>query len=275
MFLLVYLPSAAQIGQEHACAKIHEIANTTTLVVLDEDSLYNSLIHYAVDSFWTLTPVKYIPRDDLPLYEGDKGYSMLVRNNSIRVVHRAGRRTSSIKMNDLGLYLCDQGALENYLTRDALVAVPFRNLMDTEAYAHKLIGLVQSMQAYAAFLKEQNISPNKFEKALKTYKTRYLKELMYRKLLICEDDLPEKLRDLKKLKKVYKFEVEIVDKARMADAIKRQDMEVAFFHIHPRQREYYIMDARGGRLMYAAKVIDYGELKLKDFAALFNTIIEP
>ena len=272
--LLILNVAWAQIGQKRSCEKVGELKKTTTLIVLDEkkDSEYNQLIRHTIDTYWRITPIMYIPSSELEQYLGNSAYSMLVRNNAQRIARRGGGRVSVIQNNDLALYLCNQGELTNYLAGDALAMVRLKDVMKTEDYLYELPGLIQSMQSYIQFLQEEKIDENNFEKEIKRYANQNVADLRSMTLMLRKEDVPEKLQDIKKLEKVYGHAVEIATEAQIAEALKNNEGNVAFLHLHPRQREFFIIQAAGGRLIYHALVQDYGELKAKDFAVLAKKI---
>lgn len=264
----------AQIGQLRSCEKIKYFKTTTTLIVLDDESnsAYNKAIRHTIDNYWRLTPVKFIPESELKNYFGNDQFSMLVRNSAQRVHRRAGGRTSTIKHNDLALYICDQGPLENYLGGDAIAMVKLDDVMRVDDYLYELTGLVQNMQVYVDFIENEKIDKNNYEREILRYAVERVGDLANFNLLICADDLTASMNNPEKLAKTYKYPVEIVSKEKIAEAIAAQKGDVAFMHLHPRQREFFIIHAAGGRLLYHAKVNDYGELKMKDFSILSKRI---
>lgn len=262
-------PLRAQVGQLRSCEKLPQLKQTTTLVVLDDqETAYNQRMRQTIEAYWDITPVKYISQNELPTYLGNAAYSMLVRNNAQRMVRRTGGRTSTVKNNDLGLYLCNQGPMENYLAGDALVMVRLEDVMQTDAYLHKLTGLVQAMLQYLAFLENEQVDENSYDKAIKTYAVRNAARLAEVTLLVCESDLPPKLRKPERLAKVYGHPVEVVDEQAIAEALEAQREGTAFLHLHPRQREFFVIEVAGGTLLYQAEVHSYGQLKFRDFATM-------
>lgn len=274
MLLIFSLSVHAQMGQIRACEKIDDFKKTTTLIVLDnqKNTAYNQKIQKIIDSYWRLTPVKYIPEDSLKNYFGNSEYSMLVRNNSKRMVRRGGGRTATIQNNDLAIYICDQGPLENYLGGDAIASVDLAEVMRVDDYLYKLGGLIQGMQSYVDFLESEKIDRNTYEKEIKRFEIERVGDLANLTLLVCADDLSAKTNNPEKLIKSYGYPVEIVSKERIEEALDNEEGNIVYMHLHPRQREFFLIQAAGGRVLYHALVNTYGELKMKDFAILKGRI---
>ncbi|MEL6673594.1 MAG: hypothetical protein AAFR61_15425 [Bacteroidota bacterium] len=271
--LLSYPTLTAQNGRLRALEELPKIKGTTTLIVLyPEDEVYNKTITRAIDLYWDFTEVKFVQVDELREYAFDTQYSMLVRNNSERFVQRVGR-TDRIQSNHLALYLCGKGDnMMNYTGKDALTQWLFPDVMDTQAFQFKLITIVQSMNNYLNFLDGNKLTEINFERKLDEFTNKQAGELKEMTLYVHEKEVTEKVRDLEKLKKAYGFEVQLVDKEAISKAVFSQDAKVAILHLDPRLRTYYILSAKGGRILLHQEVNERGHLKLKDFAAMAKQI---
>ena len=264
---------SAQNGRERILEDLPKIKKTTLLVVLDEvDEVYNEAIKEAIESYWKFMPYKFVSKDELHTLAFDDQYSMLVRNNAKRVVHRVGR-TDHIQSNHLAIYQCSRGDnLMNYTGRDALAQYHFKDVMDSDDYGYKLIALLQSMHRYIVWLDKNEITEDNHSKLLEKFCNEHTAKLSGMTLYVTEEDLSEKINDLEKLKKAYQHEIEIVDKATIQEAISKQKADVAFLHIDPRVKNIYILSAQGGEIIYHARTHEWGILKGKDFSNLSKAI---
>ena len=144
--------------------------------------------------------------------------------------------------------------------------------MATEAYGYKLTALVQHMHQYLEFLDENKITEDNHAKKLKLFNTQEVSNLSEMVLYILQEELPEKFNDLERLRKHYKYDVEIVGKEEIQAAIATQRADVAFLHLDPRVKNLYIIGAQGGKVFYEAETQEGGTLKGKDFSQLSRTI---
>ena len=269
IFLLISQSAFSQNGRDRAVKDLKKFKGTEMLVVLyDGDELYNTEIKDAVSKYWTITPYSFIPQNELRNYAFEEEYSMLVRNDAKRVIHRVGR-TDHIQSNHLAIYVCGKGDnLMNYTGQNALSQIHFKDINDTESYSYKLKALVQHMHEYLSFLEEKKITEDNHAKELRLFNTQEVKKLSGMTLYILKEELPEKLNDLEKLRKFYEHEVEIVGKEEIQAAIATQNGNVAFLHLDPRIKNLYVISAQGGKILYQAPTQDWGTLKGKDFSTL-------
>lgn len=270
-FLLVVALSLgfAQNGRTRAVEEWPKIKKTTTLVILYEgQDAYNEKIKDAVEKYWKVTPYQFATTEELLKLSMSKDYSMLVRNDAERFINRVGR-TDRIKSNHIALYLCGNGAdMRNYPGAEAIAQYQFTDVNNVDEYLYKLTAIIQSMHNYLVFLDTNKITEDNHPKLLKKFDNALANTLHEKTLFLLEEQLSTDLQDLETLKKYYKYEVSIVDKAAIAAAIDAQLPNVAFLHIDPRGKTLYVLSAEGGRIMYEAETVIPGHLTAGDFSAL-------
>lgn len=260
----------AQTGRYRAIDEFFDQAKKSTLLVVEyeDDFDYNNSIKRAVDIFWTFTPVEIIPFSDLHKYANDDKYTMLIRNNSTRV-KRGVRTTDQIKSNHLAIYLCGKGSdLRGYTGADALVQYHFRDIEDTDSYVFKISSLVRTMQSFLQFVDTTETTELKYERAVEEYLNELSHTLENKILYVLKDDLPEKLRDEKKLQKYYKNTIQIADKETIRKAVLTNREDGAILHLDPRVKEIFVIGIREGRILYHAPVKKRGSLTGKDFSTI-------
>lgn len=274
-FLIAVSFLNAQNGRTPAVEDFPNFKKSTMLVVLDGvDETYNNAIKVAVATYWTITPFQFVTQDEFFHLDGqnEDNYSMLIRNNSERIFKRVNRETK-IKSNHLAIYMYNKGIdLRNYTGRDALTQFHLPDVMDTEAYLYKLTAMVQNMQRYLEFLESTEITEDTHPGLVESFNNQDVGSLADRTLYLLAEQLPEKLQDVEKLKKVYKYNIAIIEKEGIAQAIEAQQPDGAFLHTDPRTKTMYILATDGGKILYAADLNKPGEIGNSDFAALSRKI---
>jgi len=253
---------------------MYKLTKTTTLVVLDdEDTEYNRLIKHAVDNYWDITETKYVTMEEFLALLPNSGYSSLVKNNRKNPPRQySGRYTAKglvreIVHNDIAVFVCDKDSLHHYYSRDEFGSIEVQNVNDASTYEYKLVAMVQNMQHYLKFIRENYSAINRdnyYKKVNKFWNTDAA-ELENLKLLVCEDDLTGDF-GIDKLREKYPHDIEIVSKERISQAIESQEEGVAFIHVaEPVFKYMQAIKAAGGKTIYSAKPMASGRLSLVDF----------
>ena len=244
---------------------------TTMLVVLFEDEPeYNQLLTSTIEKYWKITPYKIIPFGELNEYINDYEYSMMIRNNSERIVKRVGR-TDRIKSNHLAIYNGNKGMdLRGYTGADALTQYHFEDINETSDYAWKLPVIIKSMQHYLFFLKDNEITEDNHQKKVEEFNNELSRTIGKRTLYLLKEQLSDDFNDIRKIQKTYKYAVKISTKEELAGLINQEDGDAAFIHLDPRVKDIYVMTADTGRILYHASVHERGSLGKKDFSNLYK-----
>jgi len=277
LFLILGASSlAAQNGRYASLEDFPEVKNSTLLVVLyEDDDTYNDKIKEVIESHWTFTPYQFV--DTAELYEisknkGDNEYSMLVRNNSLRLVRRVSS-TDKIQSNHLALYLMDTGTdMRNYTGKDALTHFQLKDVRNTMEYFHKLPAFVKYMQLYLRHVEEKNPTEDTHGKLLREFNSQNTQKLKDYTLLIDQEEIGEMMSQ-EEVAEIYGHKVEIVEPAVILAAVHNEEEQKAFMHLDPRIKQITIMDAASGEVLYLQRTDTTGELNKADFKKLAKAAV--
>ena len=260
---------AAQNGRTPALEEFPTFRKSTLLAILYENEPeYNRVIKSAIESYWTITPYKFIQYSELNEYINNYDFSMLVRNGSERIVKRVNS-TDRIKSNHLAIYNGNKGLnLRSYTGADALTQFQFKDIEQTSDYAYILPAVIQSMQHYLNFIDKEEISEDNHEKKVEIFNNELAGTIGEKTLFLLEEQLSDDFKDIEKIQKAYKHNVQIVDKEILAQAIEEQNPNVVFMYLDPRVKDIYILAADGGRILYHASVHERGSITKRDFMNL-------
>lgn len=266
--VFLFTQSYAQNGRYASLDDFPEVKGSTLLVVLyEDDDLYNENIREIIETHWTFTPYQFV--DTAGLYEitkrkDDKEYSMLVRNNGLRLVNRVSG-TDRIQSNHLALYLLDKGSdMRNYTGKDALTQFQLKNVRNTLEYFHKLPAFIKYMQLYLRFVEEKKPTEDSHAKLLKAFNSAHTQTLTDYTVLV-EEGYVKDVLELSDITDVYAYPIEIAEQARILGAVKNEEEKTAFLHLDPRIKQITIMDAASGEILYLARTETNGELSATDF----------
>lgn len=262
------LPLYGQIGPIQSCEWLPYVKETTTLVVLDSaDTPYNRIIRPWVNAYWELSPVKFIPRDSLYRYIGERDYSMLFKNNVARLERRV-RGTSRIQFNEIGLYLCNKNQLDHYRSGDAIGKILVEEIDKPETYEYKLGALLRAMYQYLVLLDAGKIDKNNYEEELEVYLNRFNLDIPDYVLWVDKAELPDRITDERSMQRYYKHPFRLVDKEEIQEATARADSRVAILHLHPRASRVDVIAVHDGKMLYSQTTRKYGQLSVQDLVSI-------
>ena len=192
---------------------------TTTYIVLDQhkESSYSLALTEAIKEFWKITPFEIIDVAKYKEYKKDKTKSFLTRE------YIAGNKDYIT----LSLFMGGQKYMD---TKGKLIAnVKLKHYTATdEEFLYKLPTLVMNIQWKVNMEKNQKFTG---ESDFVEYYSKNSRILHSRKLYILNDHLTTKITDMEKLKKYYKYDVRLVSKEVIMDAIITEDSTVAYLSI--------------------------------------------
>lgn len=259
----------AQTGRYQNVRKFSGFKSTTTLIVLeDSNAAYNAALKAATENGrWTVTPVKYIYRSELEPYLINPDYSMLIKNNQFKVVRRASGN-SILRSNDVGVYRCNQGDLNNYATVDAIATIRLLDVMREEDYLYKLSGLVEALHHYLLFLDGNAVNPDMHDKMMEKYFNTSNADLAGMKLLIAEDEVDDTFDP----SRYYTHEVEVVEKSVIQQALMEHQPGKVFLHMHPRKLYLMLIATENGHVLYYESLKNDKPFSKKNLAAISKAI---
>lgn len=270
MLMLLGTTAEAQIGRFQNVRKFSGFKTTTTLIVLEDSSeVYNNALKLATEGGrWSITPIKYIKRSELNPYLVNPDYSMLIKNNQFKVVRRAGGNNSILRSNDIGIYRCNQGEINNYATVDAVATIRLLDVTREEQYVYKLGGLVQALHHYLQFLDAKPVSPDMHDKMVEEYFNTSNGDLAGMTLLICEDDVTETFDP----SRYYAHKVEVVEQSEIQQAIAERQKGKVFLHMHPRKKYVMLISTENGHILYYEPLNKGKPLNKKNFSSISKAI---
>ncbi len=272
--LLISISLSAQLGNRFASPSGVQVANTTTLIILDNtrngvESAYNNAIRDAVEKYWTLNNFDFKRNSEVDEFIPAEGYSMLLK--SFRTVTNADKFTSQIH-NDISLLLCDKDSVAFYGGMDEIASVNISDVDNPESILYQLPVLIKSIQHYIQFIsKDGPMDINNFQKKIKEYSTRYKNRVKKHTLYICKEELPGTL-EVNDIKKAYRLPVVITNRDAISKIIQAETPDAALMHFDPGYKKIWISAIKTGALLYATLPAKRGTLSEKDFKLIYKAV---
>ncbi|MBX7240905.1 MAG: hypothetical protein K1X92_04090 [Bacteroidia bacterium] len=273
-FIVSGIPLFAQLGNRFASPDGVHIANTTTLIILDNtrngvESAYNNAIRDAVEKYWKLNNYDFKRNSEVDDFIPAEGYSMLIK--SFRQVTNADKFTTQIH-SDISLLLCNKDSVSFYGGLDEIVSVNIADVDNPESILYQLPVLVKSIQHYINYISKNGpVDINDFQKKIKVYCTRNKNQVKKHTLYICQEELPGTL-EAGKIKKAYGLPVIITDKKTIEKIIQADTPDAALMHFDPGYKRIWISGIKTGELLYSTIPLKRGLLTEKDFKAIYKAV---
>lgn len=197
--------------------------NSKTLVVMDNNPMsdFNFKIKEVMESTWKLTKFDFIPSSEYEAKRRDPGYSFLLVTTVT-----FDKDDTKARYSFLSLLMGKDVFRETDMPDICSVPLSYVRV-DEESYIYKLEAFVRFAQEHAKLM---SANPDLISKMPFKYYNKNIKDLKGKKLLLVESDLAPSLKNEAKLKKLYPYEVEIVTKEEVEEAISRRDPNVVFLH---------------------------------------------
>ncbi|NPA35645.1 MAG: hypothetical protein GXO47_02235 [Chlorobi bacterium] len=223
VLLINFLISA--FTQEHLPTKADYDAfyNTLTLVVLDANPMsdFNFKIKEIMKKDWTLTDYEFISEKEFETKKDDPAYSFLLITTAT-----FDKDKTKARYNFLSLLM----GKEQTEVRDMpdLCSVPLSYYrVEDDSYSYKLDAFIRFIQNHVKLMTE---NPNLIKANVFKYYNKNIKSLKDKKLLLVADDLEPTINTQKKIQKIYPYDVQIVSREEVMNAIERKDPDVVFLH---------------------------------------------
>ncbi len=225
LFLVVMMFGYLGNAQEHIPTKANYDAfkDTKTMVVMDINPMsdFNFKIKDVMNERWTLTEFEFITEQEFEQLKGDPAYSFLVTT-----VVTFDKDKTKARYKFLSLLLGE----DEREVRDLpdLCSVPLSYLrVDDDSYSYKLDAFVSFIQNHVRLMTE---NPSLIKANVFKYYNKNIKSLKNKTLLLVADDLEPTINTQKKIQKVYPYDVKIVTRDEVMEAIERKDPDVVFLH---------------------------------------------
>ena len=225
LFLVVVMFSYLGNAQEHIPTKANYDAfkDTKTMVVMDINPMsdFNFKIKDVMNEHWTLTEFEFITEQEFEEMKGDPAYSFLVTT-----VVTFDKDKTKARYKFLSLLLGEDGREVRDLPD--LCSVPLSYLrVDDDSYSYKLDAFVSFIQNHVQLMTE---NPGLIKANVFKYYNKNIKSLKNKTLLLVADDLEPTVNTQKKIAKVYPYNVKIVTREEVMEAIESRNPDVVFLH---------------------------------------------
>lgn len=246
LILIAFLPLVHSIGQREYLPTEDDLKTfhaTRTYVVLQDNPLseYNFEITDAVKKYWTITDYEFLEFDQFEEKTHDALASFL---------YTAIVTFEKDKSNTRYIFLCLSlgGEYPSMDEMKDIVNIPLGYMgVDEDNYAYKLGTLVNFMQKHIKLITEDPgiISQNVFN----VYNDN-MAEIHDKTLYLVEDELERTIRTEARLKAVYPYDVKLVTRDEIKEAIMQKDEDVVFLHkVGPEGKK---LDARVYKILIGA-----------------------
>jgi hypothetical protein len=251
IFLSISNFAIAQFGYNNS-KDLDRLKKTTTVVVLDNmPTVYNERITYAFNNFWKFNKYIFVTENKTEPYLSDPQYSYFLRANRssnsgtfpFRLVIGLNKKTKYASLQLL----------------DHLVYVLYDLGKDGSEFC--VINLVQTLQNYLI-----NEDFYKDVQGLNEMKKHYESQssiIKTKTLYIYNEYLNGDITEIQKINDCYNYNVEIVTKEKLEDAIFSQDDNVVYFYV-TNSNDTYIITAKEGKIIYYNKYFTYKKGKINE-----------
>lgn len=196
---------------------------TRTLVVMDANTMsdFNFKIKAVMNRVWKLTPFDFITEKEFETKKEDPSYSFLLTTT---VTFDADKTKARY------IFLSLLMGQEKTKVKDLpdLISIPLAySSVEDQKYAYKMDAFVRFIQDHVQLMKS---NPKLISKNALAYYNKNVKSLKNKTLLLIKNDLQSNMRNEAAIKKVYPYKFKFATEDEIAEAIERQDPDVAFLH---------------------------------------------
>ncbi|MEY1639512.1 hypothetical protein [Tenuifilum osseticum] len=196
---------------------------STTYVVLENNptSQFNIEIREAVERSWKITPYKFITAKEFNDMRKDIDKSFLVL-----IQMRFDKDKIAPTYNFLSVSM---GAAVSKITdMPDICSVPlsYKDLPE-DTYTYKLEGIIRFMQNYITAINE---NPKLIKKDAFKFYNKNMKQVKSKELWVIESGLEKSVRPLAEIRKVYKFNIKVVNPEDIQKAIQEKNPNILYLH---------------------------------------------
>jgi hypothetical protein len=229
-----YLPTPEDLNRFHA---------TKTYVVLSDNPMseYNMEIRDAIEKYWTLTEYEFIPHDDFKEKSVDKNASFLY-------VAAVSFEKDKSKTRYMFLCLSLGGEAETIDDLKDVTNLPLSYYgVDEDHYTYKLGTLVRFMQQHIELITED---PGMVSQNVYQHYNDNMGDVKGKTIYFVEDELALDVSTEARIRKLYPYDVKIVDREEIRELIMAGDENAVFLHkVGPEGKK---MDARVYKILIGA-----------------------
>jgi hypothetical protein len=209
-----YVPSSAELNS---------FFDTKTYVVLETNPIasYNFKIQEAVKNHWNITEYEFISYKKFEEIRTNPKFSFLIMTQVV-----FDKDKTKVRYNFLHLLLGKD--VKKFEDMPDIAALPLSyKEVDEEFWVYKLGTIVRFLQKHVNLLKNNPdlISDNIF----KQYNNNK-KNVKNKTLYLIKDELEEDINNEENIKKIYPYNVKIVDRETIEEKINNNDDDMVFLH---------------------------------------------
>jgi len=252
VFILFVFSMMVVNAQDHIPTKADYAAfyNTRTMVVMDTNPMsdFNFKIKDVMKNSWNITEYEFITEQEFESLKGNPAYSFLLTTT---VTFNKDKTKARYTFLSLLMGKSDTDVRD----MPDLCSIPLSYLrVEDDSYAYKLDGFIRFIQNHVKLMTEhpELIKANVFK-----YYNKNVKSLKDKTLYLVAEDLETTVNTQKKIQKVYPYDVKIVSRDEVMEAIESKDPDVVFLHkVGPEGTRYkarcykFLMGAADSQLYY-------------------------
>ena len=196
---------------------------TKTLVVLDSKPLsdFNYKIKEVVQKDWTLTDYDFISEDEFEQRKGDPEYSFLLETTVT-----FDKDKTKVRYSFLSLLLGEPGKNVRDLPDLCSIPLAYYRAGDESSF-YKMDAFIRFIQNHVKLMSE---NPGLITENVLRYYNKNTKSLKDKTLLLVAEDLEPAINTESKIRKVYPYDVKIVSRDEVMEAIETKDPDAVFLH---------------------------------------------
>jgi hypothetical protein len=227
LFLLIMLTPVRVMAQREYLPTPEDLTRfqaTKTYIVLNGNPLsdYNYEIKDAIEKYWTITPYEFLEHDDFAEKSMDLNASFL---------YTAAVNFEKDKSRTRYMFLCLSLGGPDHETLDELKDITNIPLgyygVDEDHYTYKLGTLIRFLQKHVNLLISDPalVSQNVFQ-----YYNENMGDLSKKTLYLVEDEIDPKIASEAKIREIYPYDFQIVDREKIKELIMDGDENAVFLH---------------------------------------------
>ena len=203
--------------------EVKQFFASKTYFVLEDDpfSQYNVFIMNAVKDNWTLTPYEVIGVEDFNVKRVDPTCSFVVLTETYFERDKSGSVFTFLNL----LMGKDVNELEE-MPEFCAIPLAFAGADDTE-YSYKLGIILKFMQQHTKLIAED---PSVFGMKYLKYYNKFVPEVINKTILVKKEDMTESIDTEEKIKKIYNYDIKVVDEDAIKAAISSKAPNTLILH---------------------------------------------
>ncbi|MEA3318150.1 MAG: hypothetical protein U9R54_09350 [Bacteroidota bacterium] len=227
--------------------EVNSFFNTKTYVVLETNPIasYNFKIQEAVKNHWDITDYEFISYKKFEEMRGNSECSFLIMT---QVVFEKDK--TKVRYNFMHLLLGKD--VKKFEDMPDIAAIPLSYTeVDEEFWAYKLGTIVRFLQNHVESLKN---NPDLIDDNVFKHYNDNVKNVKQKTIYLIKDELEEDINTEAKIKKIYPYNVKIVDRETIEDAINNNEDFVFLHKVGPQGTR---LRARCYKILIGAKDADF------------------